>query len=79
MEKARFSNIRKGREVLIFSGSIYEMLKCYRNFVLGKEFENQQGVFPCKNAYIKKKKKEFKKKSPSPGPHLQSCTSRPKF
>lgn len=62
MEKARFINIGKGREVLIFSGSIYEMLKCYRNFVLGKEFENKQEVFSCKNAYIKKKK------SPSSGP-----------
>lgn len=54
MEKARFINIGKGREVLILYGSIYEMLKCYRNFVLGKEFKNKQGVFLCKNAYIKK-------------------------
>lgn len=67
----------RGGEALIFFESIYEVLECYGNFVLRKKFENKQGVFPCKTAHIKKKK-NLKKRSPPSGPHLQTCTSRPR-
>lgn len=51
-----------------------------QNFVVRKKkFTNKQGVFPCKNAYVKRKKKKLKKSSHSSELPLRPAPPRPGY